>query len=138
MLWVKSIHIIFIISWLAGLFYLPRIFVNLALEDDKMSKARLILMSKKLYKFMTILMVPALGFGIWLWVYYGVGQNSIWMHVKLLLTFILIIYHIYCKYLLLNFENGKNLRSHVWFRWFNEIPVIILIIIIFLVVFKPA
>ncbi|MDQ9170046.1 CopD family protein [Oxalobacteraceae bacterium R-40] len=137
MLWVKSLHILFVVSWFAGLFYLPRIFVNLAMESDRTSTERLLLMARKLYRFMTILAVPALVFGLWLWMGYGIGRSAGWMHAKLALVIILIGYHHACGSLLRKFEAGKNARSHKWYRWFNEAPVILLLAVVILVVVKP-
>jgi protoporphyrinogen IX oxidase len=137
MLWVKSLHIVFIASWFAGLFYLPRIFVNLAMEKDRTANERLLLMARKLYRFMTMLAVPALVFGLWLWLGYGIGKSSGWLHAKLALVIVLIGYHHACGSLLKKFEAGKNVRSHKWYRWFNEAPVILLLVIVILVVVKP-
>lgn len=136
-LWIKALHIVFIASWFAGLFYLPRIFVNLAMETEQAAIDRLLLMSGKLYRFMTILMIPALVLGLILWLYYGTGVQTLWMHVKLIIVLLLIAYHHLCKRLLSTFERGENTRSHIWYRWFNEIPVIGMIIAVVLVVLKP-
>ncbi|MBU3709536.1 MAG: CopD family protein [Burkholderiaceae bacterium] len=136
-LWIKALHIVFIASWFAGLFYLPRIFVNLAMETEQAAIDRLLLMSRKLYRFMTILMIPALVLGLILWLYYGTGVQTLWMHVKLIIVLLLIAYHHLCKRLLSTFERGENTRSHIWYRWFNEIPVIGMIIAVVLVVLKP-
>jgi len=137
--WVKALHIIFVTSWFAGLFYLPRIFVNLAQDNNPAVQDRLILMAQKLYRFMTILMIPALVFGLILWLYYGVGKGpgSAWMHAKLLLIIFLIGYHHMCGAMIKKFRVGNNKKSHVWYRWFNEIPVLLLTIIVVLVVIKP-
>ena len=135
MLVIKALHIVFVTSWFAGLFYLPRIFVNLAMEGTPAVRERLLLMARKLYRFMTILMVPALGFGLWLWLGYGIGGG--WMHAKLALVVVLIGYHHVCKSLLKRFEAGTSTKSHVWFRWFNEVPVLILLAVVLLVVTKP-
>ena len=135
MLWVKTFHLVFVISWFAGLFYLPRILVNLAMEDNDTARARLLLMGRKLYRFMTLLAVPALAFGLWLWLGYGIGGG--WMHAKLALVILLVGYHHACGSLLKKFEQGRNTRSHVWFRWFNEVPVLILLATVILVVVKP-
>jgi putative membrane protein len=139
MLWVKSLHIVFVVSWFAGLFYLPRIFVNLALENDANTTTRLLLMARKLYRFMTMLAVPAVLFGLWLWLGYGIGRGpgNGWMHVKLAVVVLLIGYHHACGRLLKKFENGRNARSHAWYRWFNEVPVIGLLIAVVMVVVKP-
>ena len=135
MLLVKSFHIVFVTSWFAGLFYLPRIFVNLALEQDQAARARLLVMSRKLYRFMTILAIPALALGLWLWLGFGIGGG--WMHAKLLLVAVLLGYHHGCGRLLKRFEAGTNTRSHVWYRWFNELPVLVLLAVVLLVVTKP-
>jgi putative membrane protein len=139
MLWVKSLHIIFVISWFAGLFYLPRILVNLAMEKEKAASDRLLLMARKLYRFMGMLAIPAVIFGLWLWLGYGFGKGSGngWLHAKLALVVLLVGYHHACGSLLKKFETGRNTRSHTWFRWFNEVPVIILFGIVVLVVVKP-
>ncbi|HXA47448.1 MAG TPA: CopD family protein [Burkholderiaceae bacterium] len=139
MLWVKSLHIVFVISWFAGLFYLPRILVNLAQETDAAAMQRLLLMARKLYRFMTMLAIPALALGLYLWLGYGIGQGqgNGWLHAKLALVIVLIGYHHACGSLLKKFETGRNKRSHIWFRWFNEIPVLVLLAIVILVVVKP-
>ena len=137
-LWIKTIHIVLVASWFAGLFYLPRIFVNLAMETEPAAIDRLLLMANKLYRFMTILMIPALALGLILWLYYGVGQQSLWMHVKLLIVLVLVGYHHLCKRLLKAFERGENFRSHVWYRWFNELPVIGMLAAVALVIIKPV
>jgi putative membrane protein len=135
MLWVKALHIVFITSWFAGLFYLPRLFVNHAMVTDEATQQRLVLMERKLYRFMAPLALLALIFGLWLWLGYGI--TGAWLHAKLLLVAALIAYHLYCGKLVKDFSQGSNRRSHIWFRWFNEIPVILLLIIVILVVVKP-
>ncbi len=143
MLWIKSLHIVFVISWFAGLFYLPRILVNLATETEPATIERLLLMARRLYRFMSILAFPALAFGLWLWLGYGIGggmqpaQMSGWLIAKLVLVILIIGYHHACGSLLKKFENGRNRRSDVWLRWFNEVPVIGLLAIVVLVVVKP-
>ncbi|NIC40401.1 CopD family protein [Aquabacterium sp. A08] len=141
MLWVKSFHIVFIASWFAGLFYLPRIFVNLAMVDPASTaeRARLLLMARKLMRFMTLLAVPALVLGLWLWLGYGIGRGpgNGWMHAKLAVVVALLGYHHACGRLLRQFERGASTRSHVWFRWFNEAPVLLMIVVVVLVVVKP-
>jgi protoporphyrinogen IX oxidase len=142
MLWVKSFHIVFVISWFAGLFYLPRLFVNLALVPKDpahdVERDRLLLMANKLARFMLPLAAVALVLGMVLWLHYGIGRASLWMHLKLLGVFMLVGYHHACLRLLKAFERGSNKRSHVWYRWFNEVPVLLLILIVLLVVFKPV
>lgn len=135
MLLIKSLHIVFVTSWFAGLFYLPRIFVNLAMEENDVARQRLLVMARKLYRFMTILAIPALGFGLWLWLGYGIGGG--WLHAKLVLVVVLIGYHHACGRLLRKFEAGHNARSHRWYRWFNEVPVLVLLAVVLLVVLKP-
>lgn len=135
MLWIKAFHIIFVVSWFAGLFYLPRLLVNHAMVTDKVTSERLKLMEHKLYRFMFPLALLALGFGLWLWLGYGVTGK--WMHAKLTLVAVLIAYHFYCGKLVADFKQDKNTRSHVWYRWFNELPVIVLSVIVILVVVKP-
>jgi putative membrane protein len=138
MLWIKALHIVFVTAWFAGLFYLPRILVNLAMEADATANARLLTMARKLYRFMTLLAVPALAFGVWLWLaYFNQGFSGGWLHAKLALVLLLIGYHHACGLLLKKFEQGRNTRSHGWFRWFNEVPVVILLLIVILVVVKP-
>jgi putative membrane protein len=135
MLWIKSFHIIFVTSWFAGLFYLPRIFVNLAMVKEDAERERLLLMSHKLYRFVTPIAALALLFGLWLWI--GYGFSGVWLHIKLLLVLFLIVYHFYCGRLLALFKQGRNTHSHVWYRWFNEIPVILLMAVVILVTVKP-
>jgi putative membrane protein len=141
MLWVKSFHIVFVASWFAGLFYLPRIFVNLAMVDagSVAERQRLLTMARKLMRFMTLLAVPALALGLWLWLGYGIGRGSGngWMHAKLFIVVLLLGYHHACGRLLRSFERGENRRSHTWYRWFNEAPVILMIVAVVLVVVKP-
>jgi putative membrane protein len=141
MLWIKALHIVFIASWFAGLFYLPRIYVNLAMVDpgSVAERDRLLLMARKLYRFMSILAVPALVFGLWLWLFYGIGLGAGhgWMHAKLLIVLALLAYHYSCWVVLRKFEKGQMQRSHVWFRWFNEAPVIMMLGAVVLVVVKP-
>ena len=135
MLWVKALHIVFITSWFAGLFYLPRIYVNLAQESNPAVVERLLGMARRLYRFTTILMVPALLLGLWLWL--GFGIKGGWLHAKLALVILVIGYHHACGSLLKKFERGVNTRSHKWFRVFNEVPVLLLLAIVILVVVKP-
>lgn len=141
MLWVKAFHIVFVASWFAGLFYLPRIFVNLAQvpADSTAERERLLLMAGKLMRFTSILAVPALGFGLWLWLGYGIGQGpaSGWLHAKLVVVVLVLGYHHACGALLKKFRRGENRRGHVWFRWFNEVPVLLLLAAVVLVVVKP-
>jgi putative membrane protein len=141
MLWVKSLHIVFVASWFAGLFYLPRIFVNLAMvaPDSTAERERLLLMARKLLRFSTILAVPALALGLWLWLGYDIwrGPGNGWLHAKLLLVLLTIAYHHVCARLLRQLAQGPSRHSHVWFRWFNELPVLLLLAAVVLVVVKP-
>jgi protoporphyrinogen IX oxidase len=145
MLWVKAFHIIFVASWFAGLFYLPRIFVNLAQVQTDLTntspneRMRLLLMARKLLRFTTLLALPALGLGIWLWWGYGIGRGpgNGWMHAKLAVVLLAVGYHHACSLLLRKFELDANTRSHVWYRWFNEVPVLLLTAAVILVVVKP-
>ena len=134
-LWIKALHIVFIASWFAGLFYLPRIYVNLAQESNPAVVERLLGMARRLYRFTTILMVPALLLGLWLWL--GFGIKGGWLHAKLALVILVIGYHHACGSLLKKFERGVNTRSQEWFRVFNEVPVLLLLAIVILVVVKP-
>ena len=136
-LWIKTFHIVLITSWFAGLFYLPRIFVNLAEEKNPEANTRLLGMADRLFRFMTILAVPAVLLGLTLWLYFGIGAGDIWMHAKLGLVILVIGYHHACWNLLKKFHAGVNTKSGVWYRWFNEAPVILLVIIVALVIFKP-
>ena len=141
MLWIKSFHIVFVASWFAGLFYLPRIYVNLAMvpADSHAERERLLLMARKLMRFTTLLALPAIGFGLALWGVYriGFGSGNGWMHAKWVVILLALGYHHACGTLLKKFEAGTMQRSHVWFRWFNEIPVVLLLIAVVLVVVKP-
>ncbi len=139
MLWIKAFHIIFVASWFAGLFYLPRIFVNLAMvpADSHAERERLLLMARKLYRFMSLLMIPALGLGLWLWIGYWGTYAGGWLHAKLFLVVLAVGYHHMCRALLRRFEQFGNQRSHLWFRVFNEVPVLLLIAVVVLVVVKP-
>ena len=135
MLWVKALHIIFVVSWFAGLFYLPRLFVNHAMAHEAAVGERLYLMERKLYRFITPLGILALATGLWLWLGYGITGG--WLMAKLALVAALIAYHLYCAKLLSDFKQARNTRSHIWYRWFNEVPVLILIAVVILVVVKP-
>lgn len=135
MLWIKAFHIIFVVSWFAGLFYLPRLFVNHAMTTDAATLERLKLMERKLYRFMTPLAVLALALGFWLW--FGYGFRGGWLHAKLALVIGLVGYHWYCGRLVKDFAEDRNVRSHVFYRWFNELPVLILAAVVILVVVKP-
>ncbi|RIX49108.1 MAG: CopD family protein [Rhodocyclales bacterium GT-UBC] len=137
MLIIKALHISLVVAWFAGLFYLPRIFVNLAMvpDDSPAERERLLLMAGKLFKFMTPLGVLAILLGLWLW--FGYGFSGGWLHAKTTLVVLLVAYNWHCGMILKAFRNGRNLRSHVWFRFYNEMPVLVLFAVVFLVVLKP-
>ena len=135
MLWVKAFHIIFVVSWFAGLFYLPRIFVNHAMATEPAEIARLKLMEGKLYRFVTPIGTLAIIFGFWLW--FGYGFSGGWLHAKTALVMLLAGYHLYCGHLVKLFAQDRNTRSHVFYRWFNEAPVLLLAAIVILVTVKP-
>lgn len=141
MLWVKAFHIVFVASWFAALFYLPRLFVNLAgvPADSHAERERLLLMARRLYRFGSLLMIPALALGLVLWLYYGIGRGpgSGWMHAKLVLVVAAIGYHHACRSLLRKFEQFANQRSERWFRVFNESAVLVFAATVVLVVVKP-
>jgi putative membrane protein len=139
MLWVKAFHIVFVASWFAGLFYLPRIFVNLAMVEpgSVAERERLLVMARKLLRFTTLLAVPALGLGLWLWLGWGIGRGSGWMHAKLAVVVLVAAYHHACALLLRRFAQGTNRHSHRWYRVFNELPVLLLVVAVVLVVVKP-
>jgi len=137
MLVVKSLHIIFMVTWFAGLFYLPRLFVYHALAEDRVSLERFQVMERKLFwGIMTPGGVLALAFGLWLWL--GWGYSGLWVSAKLALAAVLVAYHAWCGKLMLDLRAGRNAKSHVWFRWFNEFPVLVLVAAVFLAVFKPS
>jgi protoporphyrinogen IX oxidase len=137
MLWLKAFHIFFVVSWFAGLFYLPRIFVNLAMvpSDSPAERERLLVMARKLYKFVTPIGALAVITGLWLW--FGYGFSGSWLIVKTTLVASLVVYHLYCGKLFKQFQAGRNARSHVWYRFFNEVPVLLLLTVCILVVVKP-
>ena len=137
MLLVKSLHLIFMVTWFAGLFYLPRLFVYHAQANDRISIERFKIMERKLFwGIATPGGVLTVLFGLWLWLGWFQGAGG-WLHAKLALVGVLAVYHLWCGKLMLEFRNERNARSHVWFRWFNEFPVLILIAVVLLVVFKP-
>jgi putative membrane protein len=140
MLWIKSLHIVFIASWFAMLFYLPRIFVNLAQvpQDSLAERQRLLDMAKRLLRFGNILSDIAIVLGVWLWLGYDIGAGQLWFYLKLALVVLAWIYHRYCIVLLRHFEENKNKRSHVWYRIYNEVAVLLFTLIVILVVVKPS
>lgn len=136
MLWIKWLHIVFMVTWFAGLFYLPRLFVYHAMSEDVPSRERFKVMERKLYYgIMTPGAILTVVFGLWLW--FGYGPWSYWIHAKFALVLVLLAYHLYCGRLLKEFAQDRNTKSHVWFRWFNEFPVLILFAAVWLVLFKP-
>lgn len=141
MLWIKAFHIVFVSSWFAGLFYLPRLFVNLASvpADSHAERERLLVMARKLYRFSSLLMVVAIVLGLMLWLYYGIGRGpgNGWLHAKIALVVVAIGYHHACLSLLRKFERFANQRSERWFRVFNEAAVLLFTAIVLLVVVKP-
>ena len=141
MLWIKSLHIVFVASWFAGLFYLPRIFVNLAMvpAGSAPERDRLLLMARKLLRFTTVIAAPAVGLGGWLWAGYGIGwgAGNGWMHAKLGIVMLALGYHYSCALMLRKFLTNRNTHGHVWFRWYNEAPVLLLLAAVLLVVLKP-
>lgn len=137
MLWVKSLHIVFMVTWFAGLFYLPRLFVYHAMAGDVPSIERFRIMERKLFwGIMTPGAVLTLASGLWLWLGWFRGAGG-WLHAKLALVALLIAYHLWCYRLLRDFAAGRNRHGHVWYRWFNEVPVVILLATVLLVVLKP-
>jgi len=137
MLLVKALHLIFMVTWFAGLFYLPRLFVYHAQTEDRISLERFKVMERKLYWGITTPGgVLTIAFGLWLWLGWF-GNAGAWMHAKLALVAVLVAYHVWCGKLMLDFRRERNARGHVWFRWFNEFPVVILGAVVLLVVFKP-
>ena len=137
MLWVKALHIVFVVTWFAGLFYLPRLFVYHAMAEDAVSRERFKVMERKLFwGIMTPSGALTLVFGTWLWL--GWGFSGAWLQAKLALVAALIAYHLWCAKLMIDFRAERNTRSHVWLRWFNEFPVLVLVAVVFLVVLKPA
>jgi len=137
MLWIKTIHIIFVVSWFAGLFYLPRLFVYHAMAEDAVSRERFKVMERKLFWGITTPGgVLTIVFGLWLWLgWFGTAGG--WLHAKLALVAVLIAYHLWCGRLMGDFKRDRNNRGHVWYRWFNEFPTIILIAAVILTVVKP-
>ncbi len=138
-MWLKAWHLIFMVTWFAGIFYLPRLFVYHATTEDEAGNERFKIMERKLYYFTTPWMLLTLLFGFWMlydyaWSAFG---SMLWLHIKLLLIGILVAYHFYCGHLVKQFAEDRNRRSHVWYRWFNEVPVLILFAVVLLAVLKP-
>ena len=137
LLLVKSLHIVFLVTWFAGLFYLPRLFVYHAQAEDRISIERFKIMERKLYwGIATPGGVLTIAFGLWLWLGWFPGAG-LWLHAKLALVALLAAYHLWCGKLLLDFRHGRNRHGHVWYRWFNEFPALLLLAIVLLVVLKP-
>lgn len=137
-LWLKALHIIFMVTWFAGLFYLPRLFVYHAMTEDESTRAQFRIMERKLYYgIMNPGGVLTVLFGIWLWIGYGIGDQSLWLQLKIGLVIVLVGYHIWCGRLVTRFQKETNVHSHIFYRWFNEFPVLILVGAVLLVVLKP-
>ncbi len=137
-LWIKAFHIIFMVCWFAGIFYLPRLFVNHAMSEDEATRQHLTLMEGKLYRFITPFAFLTVGLGLWLmslnWPYY---QTAAWLHLKIALVVLLCIYHYLCGRIVKQFKEDQNRRSHLYFRFFNEVPVLILFAVVILAIVKP-
>ena len=136
-LWLKAFHIIFVVCWFAGLFYLPRLFVNHAMVDDPATIERLKVMEQKLYRFVTPFMALALGLGLWMIAEAPDLMRNGWMHAKLALVALLVVYHFWCGRLLKELRDDTSTHSHRFFRVFNELPVLVLFAVVILVVIKP-
>jgi len=134
MLWIKALHIIFMVSWFAGLFYLPRLYVHHAMTTDAETSERLKIMERKLFFFITPWAILTIVLGLWLWI--GYGFSGTWLTIKIILVMLLVIYHVVCGFYMVDFREDRNVRSHVFYRWFNELPLLLLVGIIFLVVIK--
>jgi putative membrane protein len=140
MLWIKAFHVIFMVTWFSGLFYLPRLFVYHAMSTDDISIARFKIMERKLFfGIMTPGAILTILFGIWV-LSYGVHtyMHMLWFHIKLALVGLLVLYHLYLGKLLFAFKHDKNQHGHVFYRWLNEVPVLFLVAIIILVIVKPG
>ncbi len=140
MLWLKALHLVFMVIWFAGLFYLPRLFVYHAMSDDQISIDRFKVMERKLFFGITTpggVLTLLFGLGMLSLNGWSAYADSMWLHIKLILILLLLVYHVYCGKLLFDFKHDRNQHSHVWYRWFNEIPVIFLIAIMILAVVKP-
>jgi putative membrane protein len=138
MLWFKALHLIFMVTWFSGLFYLPRLFVYHAMSEDQTSIARFKIMERKLYYGITtpgMILTILFGIGILISGHY---LDQLWIQIKLGLVAILVVYHLHCGKLLADFKHDRNTRSHVYYRWYNEFPVLLIIPIIFLAVFRPV
>jgi putative membrane protein len=137
MLWVKALHLVFMVTWFAGLFYLPRLFVYHAMSNDRPSLERFKIMERKLFwGIMTPGAVLTIGFGLWLWLGWFRGASA-WLHAKIALVALLVAYHLWCWRLMKAFAAERNMKTHAWFRWFNEVPTVVLFAVVLLVVLKP-
>lgn len=139
MLWIKALHIISLITWFSGLFYLPRLFVYHAMTSDAISNDRFKIMERKLYRgIMMPGMIMTIIFGGWLLLKYDrMYMPMLWLQIKLGLVASLIIFHFYCGHLIKVFKNDSNKHGHKFYRWLNEFPTLILIVIVILTVVKP-
>lgn len=136
MLWIKAWHIVFMVTWFAGLFYLPRLFVYHSQTEDRTGSERFKIMERKLFfGIMTPGAVLTIAFGLWLW--QGYGFSGGWLHAKLTLVALLVAYHVYCGKLMFDFKHDRNRHGHVFYRWLNELPVLLLVAVVILVVVKP-
>jgi len=136
MLWIKALHIVFVVAWFAGLFYLPRLFVYHAMSDDAATRDRFKVMERKLYRgIMTPAMVLAVASGLWLWL--GEGISGGWLNAKVALVVLLVIYHFWLRALMADFARDASRHGHVFYRWVNELPTVLLVAIVVLVVVKP-
>ena len=139
MLWIKALHFIFMVTWFAGLFYLPRLFVYHAMSADRATQDQFKVMERKLYFGITtpggVLTIAS---GLWLWLGYGIGSQSLWLTGKIALVVVLAGYHLWCGHMVEQFAQDKNRHGHMFYRWFNEFPVLVLIGAVLLVVVKPA
>jgi putative membrane protein len=138
MLWIKALHIIFMVTWFAGLFYLPRLFVYHVDCHDQTGHERFLVMERKLFAIMTIGAALTTVFGLWLLLKWHWPLGELWLQVKLVLIAALVAYHVYCAVLVQHFRDGKNRYSGVFFRWFNEVPALVLIAVVLLAVLRPA
>ena len=139
MLWVKAFHLIFMVTWFAGLFYLPRLFVYHAMSHDAISQERFVIMERKLFwGIMTPGAIITILLGLWMLVAgRSVYLSAGWMHIKLAIVALLILYHLWCGKLVSDFKYGRAIHSHVWYRWFNEVPVAFLVAIVTLSIVQP-
>lgn len=138
MLWVKAFHLIFVVCWFAGIFYLPRLFVYHAQSTDQATREQFKIMERRLYRFMTPFMWISVGLGLWMtianWDYF---KTQLWLHIKVSLVILLVIYHLYCGRIVKAFAEDRNVRGHIYYRWFNELPVFVLFPIVILVIVRP-